>query len=106
MTAIEKYQPSNGTESADFFDYWCARCQHDKVMNGEKDFNQCNDNDLCWIVAAVLRLKVNDNDYPPEWSYGDDGKPCCTAFVMAGNAIPFPDEWSLDLFAESDPEEP
>jgi hypothetical protein len=87
----EKYLPSNGTEGADFLDTWCRRCARDKAMREGSDFDECDDNELCPIIAAAFRGNVD------EWIY-KDSEPVCTAFVMAGNAIPFVDTVSGDLF--------
>lgn len=61
---IEKYQPSSGTEGQAFFDDWCRRCSRDKAMREGADFDECDDNELCPIIADTMRLRVDDPDYP------------------------------------------
>jgi hypothetical protein len=64
--AGEKYRPSNGTEGEIFLEWFCARC-----TKGET---------ACPILGATFMLAVEDPLYPPEWTYGEDGQPKCTAF--------------------------
>jgi hypothetical protein len=104
MTIIEaeaeKYRPSNGTDGASFFEEYCSNCARDKAMNGSKLEDDCDDNDLCQIIAATFRCEVTDPEYPHEWCYGKDGFPCCTAFVPAGEPIPEPRcDHTPDMFA-------
>ncbi len=87
----EQYQPSNGTEGAMFINAWCGRCQRDKAMREGADFDECDDNELCEIIAASFRGPVK------EWIEDESG-PRCTAFVEAGQAVPFVDTKTMDLF--------
>lgn len=86
--AGEKYQPSNGTEGEYFFSSWCRRCQRDKAMREGADYDECDDSEICHIPAKTMRFKIEDKEYPKEWRYGNDGQPCCVAFVPAGEPIP------------------
>lgn len=86
--AGEKYQPSNGTEGDCFFSGWCRRCQRDKAMREGADYDECDDNEICRIPARTMAFNVEDDEYPNEWQYGQDGQPCCTAFVPEGEPIP------------------
>jgi len=88
---IEQYQPANGSEGAEFVNAWCRRCQRDKAMLEGADFDECDDNELCEIIAASFRGPVK------EWVEDDSG-PRCTAFIEAGQAVPFVDTKTLDLF--------
>jgi len=88
----DKYLPSNGTEGAAFMDTWCRNCQRDKAMREGADFDECDDNELCEIIAAAFRGPVN------EWIEDASG-PRCTAFVEAGKPVPFVDTKTMDLFA-------
>lgn len=88
----KQYQPSNGTEGAMFINAWCRRCQRDKAMREGADFDECDDNELCEIIAASFRGQVK------EWIEDDSG-PRCTAFVEAGNVVPEVDTLTGDLFA-------
>jgi len=67
-----KWQPSNGTEGEIFIGSWCGNCQRDLNMD-------------CPIVAATMAYSPADPEYPPEWQYGEDGQPQCTAFQLAGD---------------------
>lgn len=88
---IDKYLPSNASEAEIFFTTWCCHCQRDKAMREGADFDECDDNELCEIIAASFRGPVK------EWIEDDSG-PRCTAFVEAGQAVPFVDTKTLDLF--------
>lgn len=88
--AGEKYRPSNGNEGMIFFAAWCHRCTRDKAMREGIDFDECDDSELCKIIANTFAYDVTDAEYPIEWQYGKDGQPCCTAFVPAGESIPTP----------------
>lgn len=96
---IEKYRPSNGTEGAIFMDAWCSECARDAAMNGGMELDECDDNQLCTIIADTHCYEVDDPNYPDAWRYGADGRPCCAAFVPVGEPIPVPDENTGDLFA-------
>lgn len=45
--------PSNGTEGNQFINDWCSRCARDSVCNGQKTFDDCDDSELCPILAAA-----------------------------------------------------
>ncbi len=68
------YRPSTGTEGACFIERWCFNCKHDQPYR-DGDFG-----DSCPIVANSFVYDVEDPNYPPEWQYGADGIPICTAF--------------------------
>lgn len=87
------YQPSNGTEGADFMNSWCRNCARDKAMREGADFDECDDNELCEIIAAAFRGPVK------EWIDDDDKGPRCTAFVKADTQIPEIDTLTADMFA-------
>jgi len=89
----ESYSPSNGTEGAIFFDAWCTRCARDKAMRDGANFEDCDDNEVCEIIAASFRGPVK------EWVEDEKG-PRCTAFVEAGKPIPFVDTLTKQLFEE------
>lgn len=96
-TPGEKYLPSNGTEGECFFESWCVRCQKDAEMNGSKPFDDCDDDELCDIIARSFRGEVD------EWVYGPDGAPTCTAFVPAGSEVPRPRcEHTADMFESTE----
>jgi len=96
--AGEKYQPSNGTEGEFFFSAWCEHCARDKTMSEGKDYDECDESEICEIIGATMRFKVEDPGYPKEWVYGTDGQPKCTAFVQVGDKIVFRDPLTTDMF--------
>ena len=78
---------------------WCSNCARDKSMNGEKDFDDCRDDELCQIIARSFAFDRNDERYPKEWRYDENGVPCCTAFVEQGKPIPPErDTKTIDMF--------
>lgn len=97
----QKYQPSNGTEGEIFFESWCRQCARDKAMNSGEDYDECDDNEVCGIIALTFSHNVNDPEYPSEWQYDKQGQPCCTAFVEVGKPIQEPRcEHTVDLFGD------
>ena len=69
----EKFRPSNGTEGMTFTEAFCERCIHEKWTHTQ------NDNDAkCEILSATMLYDFDDEKYPNEWQYGDDGYPICT----------------------------
>lgn len=95
---IRLYRPSNGTEGAWFWEAWCCRCQRDKAMREGADFDECDDNERCDIIANTMAFGIDEPSYPQEWRYDENGTPCCTAFVPAGDRVPERDEHTLPLF--------
>lgn len=61
-------------------------------MREGADFDECDDNELCGIIAAAFRGPVK------EWIEDDSG-PRCTAFVQAGNLVLEVDTLTGDLFS-------
>ncbi len=61
-------------------------------MREGADFDECDDNELCEIIAASFRGPVKGR-------IEDDSGPRCTAFVEAGNVVPEVDTLTGDLFA-------
>lgn len=98
-SAGKKYRPSNGTEGLIFFDHWCSNCQRDKSMREGEPVEECDDNELCQIIALTHAHDIDDPEYPAEWIINSDGQPCCTAFIEAGKPIPEARcEHTADLF--------
>lgn len=82
---------------------WCCNCARDKSMREGADFNECDDDELCPIIADTFCYDVDHEKYPKEWTYDKDGNPCCTAYVSAGDQIPPPrDELTIDMFGEAE----
>jgi hypothetical protein len=91
----EPYRPCNGTEGEYFHSMWCEECERDKVMNGDATVEDADaDSDLyCEILNRSFR-----DDPLPEWTYGEDGQPRCTAFVPKGQIQPTRCEHTSDMF--------
>lgn len=66
------YRPSNGTEGCSFIETYCMNCIHENP-DPEKD-------PKCDIQTLTMCLDLNDPEYPKEWIYDENNKPCCTAF--------------------------
>lgn len=92
MSQKRKYQPSNGTEGMSFIDFWCGQCERDRSYRDDAG-------DSCEILGKTFLYKPQDDEYPSEWCYGDDGIPKCTAFVPEGERIPEADTQTEDMFA-------
>ena len=87
----DQYTPTYGTDLFMFIETWCRRCQRDKAMREGAPFYDRDDNEFCEIIAASFRGPVK------EWIEDESG-PRCTAFVEAGQAVPFVDTKTMDLF--------
>lgn len=95
----QPYQPSNGTEGECFISSWCGECQRDKSMREGAPIEECDDDELCDIIARSFAYSPGDEQYPKEWQYDKDGQPCCTAFIPVGDPIPPPpDTLTKDMF--------
>lgn len=70
------YRPGSGTEGMAFDDAWCSGCARDAKYR-ETD----NGEDGCKILSDSFVYEKTDPNYPKEWVYGHDGRPCCTAFT-------------------------
>ena len=69
--AGKKWRPSNGTEGYLFMDAFCKNCTKDKDNN-------------CQIIWLSMRFNTNDDEYPIQWQYSEDGQPTCTEFELDG----------------------
>jgi hypothetical protein len=94
---VEKYRPSNDTEGDIFMDVWCRHCARDKAMREGLDVDECDDDQLCKIIALTMEYKTDDPEYPIEWQY-KNGHPICMAFIQAGQPVPLKDDLTMDLF--------
>lgn len=91
----EQWKPSNGDEGYGFMYEWCAKCARDKAMREGVDFDECDDNECCEIIAAAFRGEA------VEWREMPSGEVRCIAFVPAGQAIPEPRcENTADMFED------
>lgn len=89
----EQWIPSNGTEGELFFDQWCRKCARDKSMRDGEDYDECDDSEVCPIIAAAFRGEA------VEWRELDIGEVKCMKYVPAGEQIPPErDDKTLDIF--------
>lgn len=65
---VKLYRPANGTEGIIFTEKFCDHCA------------LYNEEDGCEILEMTLFFELDDDKYPPEWQYGEDGMPKCTKF--------------------------
>lgn len=86
-SVAEKYRPGNGSEGDGFFENWCSKCARDTAMREGKPVDECDDSELCPIIASALAFEIDDPQYPVEWIIDESG-PTCTAFVLAGTELP------------------
>lgn len=93
--AGQQYTPSNGTEGMVFISEWCADCARDKSIREGVELSECDDNEVCTIVAASFRGEAK------EWVYGEDGQPRCTAFHEFGTPEPYRCPDTTDMFGGS-----
>jgi len=94
--AGQRYEPSNGTEGEIFMSEWCRQCARDRAMREGEPETECDDDELCTIIAANFAGEAK------EWVYGTDGQPMCTAFVKASSEIPAPRcEHTPDMFGDN-----
>ena len=63
------------------------------------DIDECDDNEKCEITALTMIYSVDEPEYPKQWTYDENGNPCCTAFIPAGDNIPEVDTHTLDMFS-------
>lgn len=77
----EKYEPSNGTEFTLFTSEWCDQCEADRTWR-EKMTGGCE------ILTRVVVYSRNDPEYPEEWTFDENGKPCCTAYCTEPSEHP------------------
>ena len=73
------YRPGSGTEGMAFDEVWCAHCERDREYREEGP--DAAPVIGCQIIADTFAFEIDDQNYPKEWVYGRDGKPCCTAFT-------------------------
>ena len=65
--APQRYRPSSGTEGDWFFGKWCRHCARDKAMSEGADFDECDDDQVCQIIANTFDYNIDDPQYPIEW---------------------------------------
>lgn len=79
-STLKRYRPSNSCEGNIFFDNWCSKCSKDKLFNGSMTLEEATPKDLCRIIGDSMAYHIDEEGYPDEWQYGEDGWPTCTAF--------------------------
>lgn len=89
----EQWKPSNSDVGHSFLNHNCGNCARDKAMRDGEPYDECDDNELCEIIAASFRGEA------VEWRQMPDGDIKCIAFVPAGEPIPAPrDDRTVDMF--------
>ncbi len=69
-----KYRPANGHEGMIFHAMFCEHCVHEKFLHtGDHADKKCD------ILSRSLTLSLNDDRYPSELTYNDEGYPICTS---------------------------
>lgn len=93
--AGKPYKPSNGTEGMVFIENWCRHCARDKAMREGEPIEECDDRELCPIIARSFSGEAT------EWVYGTDGQPRCTEYVEQGQPIPYRCPNTIDIFGDT-----
>ena len=89
----EQFIPSNSDDGCRFLMEWCTHCARDKAMREGDDLDECDDNELCEIIAASSRGEA------VEWREMPDGETRCIAFIEAGQEVtPARCEHTADMF--------
>ncbi len=91
-TTGTKYCPSNGTEGEIFKSYFCDDCARES-FNGDT-----GEGDQCEIMNRAICHDIDDDEYPEEWTFDNNGQPTCTAFVVNGTEIQYRCENTNDMF--------
>lgn len=78
-----RYRPTSGAEGDSFQHQWCVRCRKDAAHRADPESG-----DGCPIVASTFVFEIDEDDYPAEWTYRDDGQPICTAFEPDDGSAP------------------
>ncbi len=74
------YKPSNGTEGMSFIESFCDRCEKDRLYREACERGNPDGAVGCDILARTMLYDIGDEQYPPEFTHGQDGWPTCTAF--------------------------
>lgn len=85
----QKYRPGTGTEGADFFGWFCDRCQKERE-------HRETENNPCDILSRTFAHEIDDPNYPTEWVHAEGG-PICTSFEPEHDNPPRCEK-TIDLF--------
>jgi len=96
QSAIRKYRPSNGTEGEIFTAVHCFQCERDNydLETGEGE--------PCEILGRTMVHSRDDDEYPSEWTFDQEGNPTCTAFITKDEPVPIRCTRTNDMFGEFD----
>lgn len=68
-------------------------------MNSGKDWDACEEHEICSIIGDTMAYEIGNPEYPKEWVYGKDG-PTCTAFLPM-DAPPERCKLTIDMFGDA-----
>lgn len=93
----QQWMPSNGAEGYSFLEDACGRCARDKAIRDGEPLDECDDNELCEIIAASFRGEA------VEWRQLEDGTVKCISFVKKGEALPMARcDKTVDMFSQKE----
>ena len=79
-----------------FYEKWCMECARDKHMSEGKDWDECEEDEICSIIGDTLAYSIDDPKYPKQWVYGQNGRPMCLAFEEKDK--PYRCSRTIDMF--------
>lgn len=89
------YLPLSGLEGCAILNGLCSTCARDKIMREGVDYDECDDNETCEIIADSFFGEV------VEWREMPDGEVRCLAFVEHTQATPIRDDKTIDMFGDT-----
>ncbi len=87
--------PPNGSSGAAFFETYCTKCARDKAMREGAPFEECDDDEVCEIIARSFSGEA------VEWREVPGKGVTCVAFVEADKTIPHRCAHTMDMFPEA-----
>lgn len=78
----EQWIPSNSSDGDAMFCSYCRHCARDRAMREGMDVDDCDDDELCDVLARSFRGEA------VEWRILPTGRITCTAYIPAGQPIP------------------
>lgn len=89
----QQFTPSNSGEGCLILEDYCTLCARDRAMREGMDVADCDDDELCEIIAAAFRGQA------AEWRELDTGELVCIAYVEMGEPVPAARyAYTIDLF--------